>query len=221
MVFVNALVGYIAVAAEIVLGTVMLIGKIYLDYWGPYSKRKTTASAPGLTIPAKMRLEMSKFLSGRAAPFPLMQAEAAHAAAHLLLDCQLELCSRTEDSEISVEEHEHEHGRGKSSDGAADLVAAESGLGNGTVNINKGSLKAPTTFAKLQGLHLSEFADMLENCLEEADLDIYRRQTHAFVSFKNRGLSSSTNDGQSNGTAGGGANLCFVPCKDGYVTAMW
>ena len=252
MVFVHALVGYIAVAAEIVLGTFMLIGKIYLDHWGPYSKRKSPVGAPALTVPAQMRFEMTKFLSGGGAPFPLMQAEAAHTAAHLLLDCQLEVNKKDDDDSQGENNNNNNEeklrvssddghclngssGGGGGMNGAA-LEAAETGLvvegdnkdsnkstagGGGVIGIMR-----HTASAKLQSLHLSDFAGMLETSLDDAQLEIYRRQTHAFASFKTKRLENANDDTtpatmNSSDNGAGAANLCFLPCKDGYVTAMW
>jgi len=238
-----------------VFATCMLVAKTYLDNYGPYSERvkRRSGAASGLTIPARARLEMSKFLSGTAgAPFPkLLQAEESHVAAHLLLDCQLEFLesSATTTSQKKCKLQKLESKQLPSLSEVEDGVVPTAHLSHSKSHIAR--------------LHLTEFVDMLETCLENAELDVYKRQTHAFNSFKQRrsistispssSLVSATDSlvgntdtvvssngtkysaitnsttllaatpevGVGNGGGGGGANLCFIPCKDGYCSAMW
>jgi hypothetical protein len=227
MVNVDALVGYISVIVEGFFAVCMLAAKIYLDNWGPYSKKakRTSGAASGLTIPARARLEMNKFLSGTAgAPFPkLMQAEEAHAAAHLLLDCQLEF-----------REEEIRSNKGKSINETIERPSLS--------EVENGTSPAPAALAgrlmhtksHIARQHLRDFVDMLETCLENADLDVYKRQTHAFASFKQRQTQPSftldttknattitTNTTNTTTTSSSAPNLCFIPVKDGYCSAMW
>ena len=250
MVNVDALVGYISVIVEALFAVCMLVAKIYLDNWGPYSQSKRASATHGLTIPARARLEMSKFLSGTAgAPFPkMMQVEESHTAAHLLLDCQLEgsvLATSTSISNKTKNKEDKEM----------------SGQRLPSLSEIEGGIAAMAHSKSLRTLHLTEFVDMLETCLDSAELDVYKRQTHAFASFKQQrsstlGLDLGTEDVNSNinsttdttisttipmspkssalvlpnktattttttNSGGGGANLCFVPCKDGYCSVMW
>ncbi|KAL4519865.1 hypothetical protein Ndes2526B_g01572 [Nannochloris sp. 'desiccata'] len=237
---VDALVGFISVIVEGVFAIFMLAGKIYLDNWGPYSERvkRTSGAASGLTIPARARLEMSKFLSGTAgAPFPkLLQAEEAHAAAHLLLDCQLEFLENSTTTTIATTKKAGVNDKVESKQ-LPSLSEVEDGIVS--------SARLPHSKSHIARLHLSEFVDMLEGCLENADLDVYKRQTHAFHSFKQRPsiltntssslvsapdsllgngdtiLSAATTKTTDGGSSSGGAHLCFIPCKDGYCSAMW
>ena len=195
----NAVVGLITVIVELLLSVVMLVGKVYLDFWGPWSQRKmgSSAAGQGLTIPARARMEMSKFLKGEgAAAFPLMQAELKHTAAHLLLDCQLEFNHQI--SSTTIQKENTQDGR--------ELSAVELRGGGGS------SFKVAA-----QRLELGAFADMIEQCLEVAEVDVFRRQNHGFVSFRKQ-FGHHSEGGE---VATDNSNLCFVPCRDGYVTVMW
>lgn len=255
----DALVGYISIIVEGFFAVSMLAAKIYLDNWGPYSERvkRTSGAASGLTIPARARLEMSKFLSGTAgAPFPkLLQAEEAHVAAHLLLDCQLEFLESSARTTTTSPKNYY----GLDTGGSKQLPSL-SEVEDGIVS----SAQLSRSKSHIARMHLNEFVDMLEACLENADLDVYKRQSHAFNSFKHRQSISTTSPSSplasatdslvenedslintkwvtttpssaitnstsrlaatpkaGGGGGGGGANLCFIPCKDGYCSAMW
>jgi hypothetical protein len=202
----NAVVGYIGILVELLFAVCMLAAKIYLDNCGPYSekaKRTSGAASNGLTIQAKARLDMNKFLSGTAgAPFPkMMQAEESHAAAHLLLDCQLEF---SENSTTTTED------KNKNNNTLPTLSEVEDGRSSTAAHLTH-------TKSHMARLHLSEFVELLETCLENAELDVYKRQSHAFASFKQRRSSLLAEPEPTPG----GSNLCFIPCKDGYASCMW
>lgn len=177
----------------------MLMVKIYLDYWGPYAQVKG-AKGPldKLTISSKARLDFSRFLTGGAgAPFPMMTRERNHVAAHLLLDCQFDTDQQVSTAHI---------------DSNTVVVDVEN-------NNNNNKNKYDYGYKGSKEIELSLFADMLESCLEGAGgLKIYRRQSHAFASFKRRSATTTTTTTTATTSS---SNVCFIPVMDGYVVATF
>lgn len=206
LVYEQAVVGWVCIVVEIAFAIVMLGLKIYLDHWGPYSKRSRNRQPdPSLSISSRARLELHKFLGGQGgAPFPLLQAEKAHAAAHLLLDCRLEGKLSAPDREWSV----HRGLRKIVAPGDTAAVAAVE-AGSGAPNGGTHAVAQPAAPS------LSAMADLLEIALEEAGVHVQRRQTVSFPSFR-RGPSAAAEEDSNNEPS-----MVFIPCKDGYVTAMW
>jgi hypothetical protein len=87
----GAVVGYVCILVELVLGMFTTTTKVYLDRKAA-GKRAAAggklAAAP--SFQSEVRADLREFLAGGAAPFPLlMTPEESHAAQHLLVDIHL------------------------------------------------------------------------------------------------------------------------------------
>ena len=147
LIFEGATVGYISIFVEIAFSVMMLAAKYYLDNYGPHAPRRTQLPhLGGPPISAMTRVELSKFLGGTGgAAFPLLAPSASHAAAHLLLDCQLAAADVADGAHAAA-------GSLPAPDAAAAADAAETG----------------SSSSYMAALSLREFADMLQGCLDAA-----------------------------------------------------
>jgi len=211
LVFEDALVGWICVVIETAFAIIMLAAKIYLDYWGPYSMRgEKRDSSQNLGISSRARLELHRFLGGHGgARFPLLlRVDEKHAAAHLLLDCRI--TEAKHGTELSFSRKKEGNVVHSSDTTAVDIPAA---------TLEAGLPSLPST-SPTSVPNLNELADLLEESLENCGIDVQRRQTLSFPSFR-RSMKVDGHAGFPNSLQPPQPSMCFIPCKDGYVTVMW
>lgn len=188
----EATVGYITIAIELSLASLLLSTKVFLDFFGPNRISDHRKNGMGL-ITSRAMFELKQFLKGKGgAPFPLIQEDDSHAAAHLLLDCQFP-------------HHDEECAPCTISTGNQDDVEARGSDGPRTVSDSFENITEPVDFNYL--------VEELEETLIDAGVRTRKKILQSFPSFA-RASRSGRDDLPTTPT------MSLIPCEDGYVTIM-
>ncbi|KAL4443648.1 hypothetical protein ABPG75_011385 [Micractinium tetrahymenae] len=224
----DAVVAWACILVEIACVLLMVAGKVYLDRWGPYSRRALRRARPEAALTSSTSFADKVGLSVKdagSAFAQLLQPEPSHAAQHLLLDARLALpptdqqqpvqqrgdtpTASPDSQAVPADEPASSSGGGSSSKAGA---SADGAAGQG------GSAGQPGDSGVL-----SAVADMAATALAGAGMPALCRQAQAFPSFRQR-LAAGAADAAAEAEAATSTDppdMLFLAYRGGYASIVW
>lgn len=242
----DAVVAWACLLVEIGCVLLMVSAKLYLDRWGPYSRRALRRPRPEAALTSSPSFADTVGLSIKdagSAFAQLLQPEASHAAQHLLLEVRLALPA----AQQPAQRHGITAGAGAAAEGRSaprGQAPGREGSGRSSSGDDGGSnLKCETSMSgtgdaardgdagRAGGSDvLTAVAEMAAAALADAGMPALHRQAQTFPSFRQRPAAGDTDAAAEAGAAAAEAeaaagpappHMLFLAFRGGYAAIIW